>query len=295
MITTDFSGTGVAIVTPFNTNKSIDYTSLEKIIKHIIAGKAEYIVVLGTTGESVTLSKTEKHEVSQFIINHTKGKIPLVLGIGGNNTSEIVKSIESTNLNDISGILSVSPYYNKPTQEGIYQHFEAIAKSTDKPIIVYNVPGRTGSNIAAETTLRLAGNFSHIAAIKEASGDLNQAMQIIKNKPDTLQVLSGDDALTYSMVNLGGDGVISVVANAFPFEFSEMVRAARNGMNQAARLFQYQLIDFINLLFAEGSPAGIKAALTNMGLCQNELRLPLTPASVQLSKKIEAEINKIRG
>ncbi|NBC83613.1 MAG: 4-hydroxy-tetrahydrodipicolinate synthase [Bacteroidetes bacterium] len=289
----DLTGTGVALATPFNKSQDVDYTALEKLINHVIKGKVEYLVVLGTTGETPVLSKSEKKEIIQFIKEKTNGQIPIVLGIGGNNTNEVLADLKNMDLEGIAAILSVAPYYNKPSQEGLYLHFSAIAKECTLPIILYNVPGRTGSNIKAKTTLRLANEYSNIAAVKEASGDLTQIMEIIAKKPGGFKVLSGDDALTYSIIMLGGDGVISVTANAFPYEFSEMVRQALAGNKQQALEFHYKLVPVMKLFFEEGSPTGLKAALNQLGIMENILRLPLVCGSDKLYQKIKDEIKRL--
>lgn len=286
-------GTGVAIVTPFLADKSVDIEGLTNLVNHLINGNVEYLVVMGTTGESVTLNKEEKQLVLSTVLSVNNGRLPVVLGIGGNNTQEVVNTIKNTDFNGVSAILSVSPYYNKPTQEGIYQHYKAIANASPLPIILYNVPGRTSSNITASTTLRLANDFENIIAVKEASGNLEQAMQIIKNKPEGFYIVSGDDALTLPIVASGGDGVISVVANAYPQEFSDMVRATLNHDLKTAQNLHYKLLDFINLLFAEGNPGGIKAALKILGICGDDLRLPLVNVSDETFNKIKKEIAKI--
>jgi 4-hydroxy-tetrahydrodipicolinate synthase len=274
--TSKFKGTGVAIVTPFNKDNTIDYKSLGKLIDFIIKGGVEYIVVLGTTGESVTLSKEEKKSVVTHVIENVNKRVPLVLGLGGNNTQEIVTSLKkTTDFNQIDAILSVSPYYNKPNQRGIYQHYKAIAEVSPIPIILYNVPGRTASNLTADTTLKLANEFKNIIAIKEASGNLEQCMKIIKHKPKDFSVISGDDMLTLPMIAAGADGVISVVANAFPKDFSEMTRQILNGNVKEAQKLHYKLTDIIEQLFADGNPAGIKAVLEMMKICQANVRLPL--------------------
>ena len=271
-----FKGTGVAIVTPFNKNNSIDYKSLGKLIEHLIKGGVEYIVALGTTGESVTLSKDEKQSVVTHVIECVDKRVPVVLGLGGNNTQEILNSLKITsNFNDIDAILSVSPYYNKPNQRGIYQHYKAIAELSPIPIMLYNVPGRTSSNINADTTLKLASEFKNIIAIKEASGNLEQCMKIIKYKPKDFLVISGDDMLALPMISSGADGVISVVGNAFPKDFSEMTRAILAGNVKEAQKLHYKLTDIIEKLFADGNPAGIKAVLEMLNICQANLRLPL--------------------
>ena len=271
-----FRGTGVAIVTPFYKDNSIDYKSLGKLVDHVINGGVEYIVALGTTGESVTLTKEEKRSVVAHVIESSDNRVPLVLGLGGNNTQEILNSLShSSDFNHISAILSVSPYYNKPNQRGIYQHYKVIAEASPVPVILYNVPGRTNSNITAETTLKLAHEFKNIIAIKEASGNLEQCMKIIKNKPKDFLVISGDDMLTLPMIACGADGVISVVANAFPKDFSEMTRQILAGNVKEAQKLHYKLTDIIEQLFADGNPAGVKAALELLNITSANLRLPL--------------------
>jgi 4-hydroxy-tetrahydrodipicolinate synthase len=282
-----FTGTGVAIVTPFRNDGSIDFKSLGKLLDHIIKGGVDYVVALGTTGESVTLSKDEKKAVVNFVTDTVNCKIPVVVGIGGNNTEEIIDTINHTDFSAIDGVLSVSPYYNKPSQEGIYVHFKAIASASPVPVIIYNVPGRTGSNVSAETTLRLATDCKSIVAIKEASGNFFQIMQIIKDKPKGFHVISGDDALALPIVTLGGSGVISVTANAYPKEVSGMINHALKGEMSKANALHYQILDITNALFEEGSPSGIKALLATLGIAPNNVRLPLVPVSDKLCKKIE--------
>lgn len=273
------TGTGVAIVTPFLTNGDIDYNSLNTLLNNLIENGIDFIVGLGTTSEAVTLTSDEKKEVMEYIIKVVNKRVPIVMGIGGNNTKAIVDEIQNTDFKEVSAILSVAPYYNKPNQRGLYEHFKAIAKNSIVPIILYNVPGRTSSNISTETTLKLAREFDNIIAVKEASGDLGQIMDIIKNKPKGFFVLSGDDALTFPMITLGAEGVISVVANAFPADFSKMVDHARNNKIEEARELHYRLLEIINLLFTDGNPAGIKAALEIKGIMGNNLRLPMVPVS----------------
>jgi 4-hydroxy-tetrahydrodipicolinate synthase len=281
-----FKGTGVAIVTPFRKDDSIDFKALGNLVNYQIDNHIDYIVVLGTTGESVTLTNDEKHAVIDLVVDTVNKRVPVVVGIGGNNTQEIINKIKSFKFDNIDAILSVSPYFNKPSQTGIYEHYKVIADVSPIPVIVYNVPGRTGSNISSETTLKMAHNLKNIIAIKEASGNLLQAMEIIKNKPKDFGVISGDDALTLPMLAIGGNGVISVVANAFPSEFSEMVNLALDKKIDKARTIHYQLIDIINALFIEGSPAGIKAALEIKKLVANHLRLPLVPVSSNTYNKL---------
>lgn len=282
-----FKGTGVAIVTPFNKDKSVDYNSLEKLVEHLITNGIDYLVVQGTTGESVTLTNEEKKETLAFIIKVNNGRLPIVLGIGGNCTATVVEAFKSTDLTGVDAILSVSPYYNKPTQEGIYQHYKAVAEVSALPIILYNVPGRTSSNILPETTLRLARDFDNIIAVKEASGSIEQCMDIINNKPDNFLVISGDDALTLPMIACGGDGVISVLANAFPKGFSDMVSNALNSDMKEAQKLHYKYFEMIHYLFVEGNPAGVKAALKLLGITGDDVRLPLVNVGEKTFDKIK--------
>lgn len=281
-------GTGVALVTPFKHDKSVDYESLHRLINFVIDGGVNYLVTLGTTGETPTLSKEEKLDIIDFTFSANESRVPVVIGAGGNNTVEVIREIESFPVEKATAILSASPYYNKPSQEGIYQHYKAISESTSKPIILYNVPGRTGSNIAASTTVRLAKDFGNICGIKEASGNMAQCMQIIRDAPQDFLVVSGDDNLALPQIACGMEGVISVAANCFPKEFADMVECARNGDLKAARAINNKLMQGYDLLFAENNPAGVKAFLKELGIISNELRLPLVP----LSKNIHAEIVK---
>lgn len=282
-----FRGTGVAIITPFKNDRSVDYKQLEKVVQHIIKGKCEYIVVLGTTGESVTLSKDEKKAVVKCVVKAAQKKVPVVLGHGGNNTQELLEGLNTLDFKGIDALLSVSPYYNKPTQEGIYQHYAAIAKKSPLPIILYNVPGRTASNITAETTLRLAHDFKNIIAVKEASGNIEQMMKIINGKPKDFLVISGDDALTLPLNACGGDGVISVVANAFPKDYSEMTRLSLKGDFAKAQKLHYKLLDIIGLLFVDGNPAGVKYAMKQLGVCNDTVRLPLVSITKPTADKLK--------
>ena len=271
-----FKGTGVAIVTPFNKDNNPDLKALGKLVDFIIKGGVEYVVVLGTTGEASTLSSEEKRQVINTVIETVDKRVPIVLGLGGNNTQELINALQKTSdFDHIDAILSVSPYYNKPNQRGIYQHYKAIAEVSPVPVILYNVPGRTSSNIAAETTLKLAEEFKNIIAIKEASGNLEQCMKIIKNKPKDFLVISGDDLLTLPMIACGADGVISVVANGFPADYSEMTRQILKGNVVEAQKLHYKLTDITEQLFADGNPAGIKAVLEMMNICSSNVRLPL--------------------
>ncbi|MCD6333026.1 MAG: 4-hydroxy-tetrahydrodipicolinate synthase [Bacteroidales bacterium] len=283
-----FQGTGVALVTPFLNNGEIDTESLKQITRYTLEHGVGFLVVLGTTGESAVLTQAEKTTVLQTILQVNDGMKPVVLGIGGNDTRKVVNTIKSQDLTGIQGILSVTPYYNKPDQSGLFRHFMEVASAADLPVIIYNVPGRTGSNISSETALKLAFKAPNIVAIKEAGGNLDQITDLIHNKPEDFLILSGDDALTLPMMALGADGVISVVANVLPGEMSQMVNLAASGDYQGARKLHYHLIQLIRMLFEEGNPAGVKAALHTMGLCNNVLRLPLTPVSKLLYDRIRA-------
>ena len=290
-----FSGTGVAIVTPFHTDGSIDFKSLTNLVDFQINNGVNYLVVMGTTGEAATLNKDEKKAVIDHIIKVNSKRVPLVVGLGGNNTAEVVEGIKSFHAYDqISGILSVAPYYNKPSQEGLYQHYKMIADACPVPVILYNVPGRTSVNISAETTLRLANDIENIVAVKEASGNMEQIMNIIKNKPKNFSVISGDDALTFPLICLGADGVISVVANAFPKEFSDMVKYARQSKIDEAKTLHYKIIDIIQNLFTEGNPAGIKAILNINGLIENSFRLPMTSVSANHYEKLKNLVKQLQ-
>ncbi len=285
-------GTGVALVTPFDSNKDIDFESLDRLCHFVIQNQVDFLVALGTTSEASTLSEKEKREVVRHIITANGGRKPIIVGMGGNNTAQVVDTINKTDFDGIDGILSVVPFYNKPSQEGIYQHFAEISNASPVPIILYNVPGRTSSNMDAETTIRLANDFENIIAVKEASGDFIQIMNIIHKKPDDFMVLSGDDASTLPLISLGADGVISVTANGFPFEFSQMVREVLDQSMDEACKIHYSLLDVIQLLFCEGNPSGIKALLHLRGLIDNNLRLPLVPVSKETYIAIENILNK---
>ncbi len=283
-----FAGTGVAMITAFNIDGSIDWLSMEKTIKHITSGKVDYLVILGTTGETATLSTEEKQQVFSFVAHHNEGKLPLVAGIGGNYTQNVIDGYKKFDLAGYSAILSVSPYYNKPSQSGLYQHYKALNDASPLPVIMYNVPGRTGMNVSAETTLRIAQDCKNIIATKEACGNFDQIMQIIKYKPDGFEVISGDDGITLPMIACGATGVISVVANAYPLLFSDMVRLCLKGDFVAARPLHYKLTDVIHSLFADGSPSGVKAYMSLMGICKNEFRLPVVPVSNEMMEKIKS-------
>lgn len=289
-----FSGTGVAIVTPFLSDGSIDFNSLTNLVEFQISNGINYLVVMGTTGESATLDKNEKKTVIDHIIKVNSKRVPLVIGIGGNNTNEVVEEIKNFHAyNEIAGILSVAPYYNKPSQEGLYRHYKLIAEVSPVPVILYNVPGRSSVNISAETTLRLANEFKNVVAVKEASGDMEQIMEIINNKPTGFAVISGDDALTFPMICLGAEGVISVVANAFPKEFSDMVNLALVSEIAEAKTLHFKLFEINQNLFTEGNPAGIKAILNINRLIENNFRLPMIKVSDKHYSKLENLVNNM--
>ena len=283
-----FTGTGVAMVTPFNLDGSLDLDGLTRLINSCIDGGVEYLVSLGTTGESATLNKEEKDRVVEHTIETINGRVPLVVGLGSNNTADLISSLKSQSFDKIDAILSVSPYYNKPTQEGIYQHYKAVAEACPVDIILYNVPGRTSSNISADTTLRLANDFDNIVAIKEASGDMEQCMDIIRKKPNGFQVISGDDLLALPYLACGMNGVISVIANAYPRHFSDMVRHGLEHNFKSGTDLHYRLMDLMQLLFADGNPGGVKVVLEKNGICKNTLRLPLVPVNDIIKQKLIA-------
>lgn len=289
-----FRGTGIALVTPFTLNHEVDYTALKRLVNHCIDGGVEFLVALGTTAETATLSADEKQRVVASICEASAGRVPVVQGVGGNDSAKVAAELKAGLPLGISGVLSVSPYYNKPTQEGIYRHFIHISAATDLPIILYNVPGRTGSNMAAETTLRIAHEVPHAVAIKEASGNLEQAMTIVLGAPEGFDVLSGDDNLTLPLVACGAHGVISVSGQAFPKTFSQMVRDARAGRMDSARDGHYAMLNFTQQLFAEGNPGGIKSALAHLGIINPALRLPLWPVSPQLDAALAQSVRKLQ-
>ena len=288
-----FKGTGVAIVTPFKNDSSIDFAALGRVVNHVIAGGVNYIVAMGTTGESVTLSVEEKQAQVSYVIEVIDNRVPLVVGIGGNNTQDVINTLRHTDLTNVDGVLSVAPYYNKPTQRGLFQHFKAIATWSPLPVIIYNVPGRTGCNVNAETCLQLAHECENIVAVKEASGDITQIMKIIKDKPENFNVISGDDMMTIPIIAVGGSGVISVLANAFPVQTSEIVANSLKSNFKSARELQFGFLEMIELLFIEGNPAGVKAMLNIMNLCQNNLRLPLVPVSRTVYSRIQKAIEEV--
>ena len=284
---------GVALITPFKTDETIDFDALSRVVEHLIKNGTDYLVVCGTTAETPTLTDAEKDEVTRFVVNCNAGRLPIVLGMGGNNTKALVEKLSNYDLSGIDAILSVTPYYNKPSQEGLYQHYAAIANASPLPIILYNVPGRTGINMLASTTLRLANDFNNIIAIKEASGIFSQIDDIIKNKPEDFMVISGDDGTTFPLITLGAVGVISVIGNAFPREFSRMVRLALEGDYKNARTIHHRFTELIELLFVEGNPAGVKSMLALMGLIENKLRLPLVPNTIKTYEKIRLVLNQL--
>jgi 4-hydroxy-tetrahydrodipicolinate synthase len=292
MAISKFKGSGVALATPFKKDQSVDFEALGKLIDYCISGGIEYVVSLGTTAESVNLSKEEKLDFLNFTIKHTNGRVPVVAGFGGNSTHAVLKDIEAFHFNGIDAVLSVSPYYNKPTQSGIIEHYKAIAKASPRPVILYNVPGRTGSNIEAKTTIALS-QVENIIGVKEASGNMAQAMQIVKNTSADFLKISGDDNLTLPLIASGFDGVISVSGQGFPKVFSDMVRAALKGDFETARKNHYVLLDVTYMLFAEGNPAGIKEVLALANICESHLRLPLVDISAELKVKIIMEFEKI--
>ena len=289
----NLKGMGVALITPFKKDKSVDYEALARLLEYQIQNGIDYLVVLATTAETVTLSPEEQVEVRNFVVERVHGRVPLVLGMGSNSTMAVVNAVKSTDLSPFSAILSVVPYYNKPSQEGIYQHYKAIAEASPVPVILYNVPGRTGVNMAPETCLRLARDFENIIGVKEASGNISQMDEIIKNKPKDFMVISGDDGITFPLITLGAVGVISVIGNAFPREFSRMVRLALEGDYEKALLIHHRFTELFSLLFVDGNPAGVKCLLNAMGFIENELRLPLVPTRITTYEKIRAVLNSL--
>ncbi len=293
MINSKLTGMGVALITPFKEDESVDYPALGRLIEYQIRHGIDYLVVLGTTAETATLTEVERHDVSAFVIEKVNGRVPIVLGVGGNCTRAVVEELRTRDFTSVDAILSVTPYYNKPSQEGLYQHYRAIATNTQLPVILYNVPGRTGINMTAETTLRLAREFSNIVAIKEASGNITQMDEIIKNKPANFMVISGDDGITFPLITLGAVGVISVIGNAFPREFSRMVRLALSGDYANALEIHHRFTELFNLLFVDGNPAGVKCMLNAMGMIENKLRLPLVPTRITTYEKISTVLKEL--
>lgn len=281
-----FKGLGIALITPFNASGAVDYVVLKQLVEYQLKNGADFFCILATTGETPTLADDEKQRIKELVVEVVAGRVPILMGCGGNNTAAIVEELHTRDFSGIDGILSVCPYYNKPSQEGLYQHFKTIANATDMKVVLYNVPGRTGVNMKAETTVRLARDCKNIVAVKEASGNLEQVDEIIKNKPDTFDVISGDDALTFPMIACGAVGVISVIGNALPKEFSRMLRLEQNGEFEPARKIHHMFTDLFNLLFVDGNPAGVKAMLHEMGMIENVLRLPLVPTRLTTMQKI---------
>jgi 4-hydroxy-tetrahydrodipicolinate synthase len=294
MAQVNLKGMGVALITPFNEDESVDYTSLSRLIDYQLQNGTDYLVALGTTAETPTLTGDEKKEIARLIVDKVNGRIPLVLGVGGNNTRAVVDQLKQDDFDGISAILSVVPYYNKPSQEGIYRHYGAIADATPLPVVLYNVPGRTGVNMTAETTLRLARDFDNIVAVKEASGNITQMDDIIKNKPENFDVISGDDGITFPLITLGAVGVISVIGNAFPKEFSRMVRLALNGDFANALTLHHRFTELFALLSVDGNPAGVKSMMSMMGYIENKLRLPLVPTRITTFEKIRDILTKLK-
>ena len=288
-----FKGLGIALVTPFTSDGQVDYTSLKRLVDYQINNGADFFCILATTGETPTLTSEEKTRIKELVVNTVQGRLPILMGCGGNNTAAVVEELRTGDFKGIDGVLSVCPYYNKPSQEGLYQHFKAIAEATKLPVVLYNVPGRTGVNLKAETTVRLARDCQNIVAIKEASGSLEQVDEIIKNKPRDFDVISGDDALTYPMVACGAVGVISVIGNALPREFSKMLRLEMKGEFEGALKIHHRFTDLFSLLFVDGNPAGVKAMLSEMGLIDNVLRLPLVPTRLTTLQRISELIKEL--
>ena len=282
---TQLRGTGVALITPFKSDFSIDYEALDVMIDHMISSGVEYIVSMGTTGEAPTIGKEEKKKIVAHTLTQVAGRVPVVVGIGGNNTAETVQELKTFSLDEAVAVLSVSPYYSKPSQEGLFQHYKAVAEASPRPVILYNVPGRTGRNLSAATTIRLAREVPNIAGIKDAAGDMLQSMQILKNRPDDFLVCSGDDTLALPQLACGMDGLISVIANSMPRKFSDMVRLALEGKLKEAKVLNDAMLEIYELLFAENNPAGVKSFLFHLGLIENVLRLPVVPLSEALHQK----------
>ena len=286
-------GMGVALITPFQTNGKVDYPALSHLVDYQLQNGTDYLVILGTTAETPTLTASEQKEITKFVVDKVKGRIPIVLGISGNCTEAVVERLKTEDLEGVDAILSVVPYYNKPSQEGIYQHYKAIAQATSLPVVLYNVPGRTGVNMTAETTLRLAREFDNIIAVKEASGNLAQISSIIKYKPDSFDVISGDDGITLPLISIGAVGVITVIGNALPKEFSQMIHSALSGNYVKALRLHNNLLELFDLLFVDGSPAGVKSILNIMGYIENELRLPLVPAKITTYEQIRSVLQEL--
>ncbi len=294
MVHNIFKGLGIALITPFNEDGSIDYEALIKLVEYQLKNGADFLCVLGTTGETPCLSKEERYKIKNLVVDLVGGRIPILMGCGGNNTAAIVEELQTGDFRGVDGILSVCPYYNKPSQEGLYQHFKTVAAATKLPVVLYNVPGRTGVNMTAETTVRLARDCENVVAIKEAGGSLEQVDEIIKNKPKDFDVISGDDALTFPMISCGAVGVISVIGNALPREFSKMIRLEFKGEYDGARKIHHRFTNLFSLLFVDGNPAGVKAMLHEMGMIKNVLRLPLVPTRISTLQKLSELMRELK-
>lgn len=293
MMRNKFSGVGVALVTPFKQNGDVDDERLQQLVEDVINGGVDYVVALGTTGESPTLSVAERHSIVQLVSKTIAGRVPLIMGIGSNNTAEVAHEVANVDIAGVDAVLSVAPAYNRPNQEGLYQHFKCIAEHSRLPIILYNIPGRTATCVEPDTLLRIAHDCKNVIGVKEASGNINKIMRIIKNKPEGFAVISGDDAITLPLLSVGIDGVISVIANAYPFKFSQMVHAAMNNDFQTARTLHYELLDIIQCCFKDGNPSGIKSVLSAQGRINNRLRLPLVPVNADVQHQIEELVKQI--
>lgn len=294
MVRNIFKGLGIALITPFCKDGSVDYKSLVRLMEYQLDNGADFFCILATTGETPCLTKDEKQKIKDLVVSTVKGRVPILMGCGGNNTAAIVEELQTGDFRGIDGVLSVCPYYNKPSQEGLYQHFKTIAAATSLPVVLYNVPGRTGVNLKAETTVRLARDCENIVAIKEASGSLEQVDEIIKNKPKDFAVISGDDALTFPMISCGAEGVISVIGNALPKEFSRMIRLEFKGEYEGARKIHHRFTELFSLLFVDGNPAGVKAMLHEMGFIENVLRLPLVPTRISTLQKMSEILKELK-
>lgn len=293
MIQTTLRGLGVALITPFKEDESVDYSALLRMVDYLTQNNVDFLCVLGTTAETPTLTEYEKQKIKETVVERVNGKIPILLGVGGNNTRGVVDALKKDNYDGVDAILSVVPYYNKPSQEGLYQHYKAISEATDLPLVLYNVPGRTGTNMTAETTLRIANDFKNVIAVKEASGNITQMDDIIKNRPEGFNVISGDDGITYPLITMGAVGVISVIGNAFPREFGRMVRLALQGDYANALTIHHKFAELFKLLFVDGNPAGVKAMLNAMGMIQNKLRLPLVPTRITTFEAMRRILNEL--
>lgn len=293
MIQTTLRGLGVALITPFKEDESVDYSALLRMVDYLTQNNVDFLCVLGTTAETPTLTEYEKQKIKETVVERANGKIPILLGVGGNNTRGVVDALKKDNYDGVDAILSVVPYYNKPSQEGLYQHYKAISEATGLPLVLYNVPGRTGTNMTAETTLRIANDFKNVIAVKEASGNITQMDDIIKNRPEGFNVISGDDGITYPLITMGAVGVISVIGNAFPREFGRMVRLALQGDYANALTIHHKFAELFKLLFVDGNPAGVKAMLNAMGMIQNKLRLPLVPTRITTFEAMRRILNEL--